>query len=98
MKGLFITRGVDQQFQLYVDPDTDPNELLRQMIEGVTVRVSDISSSWARLHIQAPPAVHIIRPEVHSKKDWGVPTDQDGVGREAVYPTQDQSRSDAPIA
>ena len=52
MKGLFITRGVDQQFQLFVDKDTDPNELLRQMIEGVTVRVSDISSSWARLHIQ----------------------------------------------
>ena len=70
MKGLFITRGIDQQFQLYVDPDTDPNELLRQMIEGVTVRVSDISSSWARLHIQAPPAVHIIRPEVHPRKDW----------------------------
>lgn len=67
MKGLFITRGVDQQFQLYVDPDTDPHELLRQMSEGVTVRVSDISS-WARLHIQAPPAVHIIRPEVHCKQ------------------------------
>ena len=63
-------RGVDQQFQLYVDPDTDPNELLRQMIEGVTVRVSDISSSWARLHIQAPPAVHIIRPDSHSKLGW----------------------------
>ena len=49
MKGLFITRGVDQQFQLFVDPSTDPHELLRQMTEGVTVRVSDISSSWARL-------------------------------------------------
>lgn len=71
MKGLFITRGIDQQFQLFVDPDTDPNELLRQMIEGVTVRVSDISSSWARLHIQAPPALHIIRPEAHSKQAWG---------------------------
>ena len=54
MKGLFITRGVDQQFQLFVEPDTDPNELLRQMVEGGTVRVSDISSSWAKLHIQAP--------------------------------------------
>lgn len=73
MKGLFITRGIDQQFQLFVDPDTDPNELLRQMIEGVTVRVSDISSSWARLHIQAPPALHIIRPEAHSKQAWGSP-------------------------
>ena len=67
MKGLFITRGIDQQFQLYVDPDTDPHELLRQMSEGVTVRVSEISSSWAKLHIQAPPAVHIIRHDVHSK-------------------------------
>ena len=73
MKGLFITRGIDQQFQLYVDPDTDPSELLRQMIEGVTVRVSDISSSWAKLHIQAPPALHIIRPEAHSKQEWGSP-------------------------
>lgn len=72
MKGLFITRGVDQQFQLFVDPDTDPNELLRQMIEGVTVRVSEISSSWARLHIQAPPSLHIIRPEVHSRREWTV--------------------------
>lgn len=67
MKGLFITRGVDQQFQLFVDPDTDPNELLRQMIEGVTVRVSEISSSWAKLHIQAPQMLHIIRPDAHPK-------------------------------
>lgn len=73
MKGLFITRGIDQQFQLYVDPDTDPNELLRQMIEGVTVRVSEISRSWAKFHIQAPPALHIIRPEAHSKQGWGSP-------------------------
>lgn len=70
MKGLFITRGIDQQFELFVDPDTDPNELLRQMIEGITVRVSDISSSWARLHIQAPPSLHIIRPEAHSRREW----------------------------
>lgn len=70
MKGLFITRGVDQQFQLFVEPDTDPNELLRQMIEGVTVRVSEISSSWAKLHIQAPPSLHIIRPESHTRQQW----------------------------
>lgn len=70
MKGLFITRRIDQQFELYVAPDTDPNELLRHMIEGVTVRVSEISSSLARLHIQAPPSVHIIRPENHSKLGW----------------------------
>ena len=80
MKGLFITRGIDQQFQLYVDPDTDPNELLRQMIEGVTVRVSEISSSWAKLHIQAPPALHIIRPESHARQGWktkiGIPPSQ----------------------
>ena len=67
MKGLFITPGIDQQFQLYVDPDTDPNEMLRQMIEGVTVR---ISRSWARLHIQAPATLHIIRPDVHTKQAW----------------------------
>lgn len=71
MKGLFITRGVNQQFELFVDPDTDPHQLLRQMIEGVTVRVSDISSSWARLHIQAPPVLHIIRPEAHNRNEWG---------------------------
>ena len=80
MKGLFITRGIDQQFQLYVDPDTDPKELLRQMIEGVTVRVSEISSSWAKLHIQAPPALHIIRPESHARQGWktkiGIPPSQ----------------------
>lgn len=69
MKGLFITRGVDQQFQLFVDPDTDPNELLRQMIEGVTVRVSDISSSWARLHIEAPRTLKIIRHDAHDRRD-----------------------------
>lgn len=71
MKGLFITRGIDQQFQLYVDPNTDPNELLRQMIDGVTIRVSEISRSWAKLHIQALAALHIIRPEAHSKANWG---------------------------
>jgi len=86
MKGLFITRGIDQQFELFVDPDTDPNELLRQMIEGVTVRVSDISSSWARLHIQAPPALHIIRPEAHSRHGWRAQTDPHSAGREAVCP------------
>lgn len=70
MKGLSITRGIDQQFQLYVDPNTDPHDLLRQMSDGVTIRVSEISSSWASLHIQAPPSVHIIRPENHSKLGW----------------------------
>lgn len=76
MKGLFITRRIDQQFELYVAPDTDPNELLRHMIEGVTVRVSEISSSLARLHIEAPPALHIIRPEAHSKQQWRSPISQ----------------------
>lgn len=70
MKGLFITRGIDQQVQLFVDPNTDPHELLRLMTDGITLRVSDISSSWARLHIQAPPAIQIIRPESHAKGDW----------------------------
>ena len=70
MKGLFITRRIDQQFELYVAPDTDPNELLRHMIEGVTVRVSALSRSWAKLHIQAPPALHIIRPESHARQGW----------------------------
>ena len=70
MKGLFITRGVDQQFQLFVEPGTDPNELLRQMIDGVTIRVSEISRIWAKLHIQAPAALHIIRPDVHTKQAW----------------------------
>lgn len=70
MKGLFITRGIDQQVQLFVDPNTDPHELLRKMADGVTIRVSDISSSWARLYIQAPPAIQIIRPEAHAKGDW----------------------------
>lgn len=70
MKGLFITRGIDQQVQLFVAPNTDPHELLRHMTEGITLRVSDISSSWARLHIQAPHTVKIIRPDVHDKAVW----------------------------
>lgn len=70
MKGLFITRGIDQQVQLFVDPNADPHELLRQMTDGITLRVSDISSSWARLHIQAPRVVQIIRPEKHSVEEW----------------------------
>ena len=70
MKGLFITRGIDQQVQLFVDPNTDPHELMRQMTEGITLRVSDISSSWARLHVQAPQAVKIIRPDAHKKVGW----------------------------
>ena len=71
MKGLFITRGIDQQVQLFVDPKTDPHELLRQMTEGVTIRVATISSCWARLHLDAPPAIQIIRPESHEKESWG---------------------------
>ena len=70
MKGLFITRGIDQQVQLFVDPNTDPHELLRQMTEGVTIRVATLSSSWARLHIQAPRTLKIIRPDAHEKTDW----------------------------
>ena len=70
MKGLFITRGIDQQVQLFVDPNTDPHELLRQMTEGVTIRVATLSSCWARLHLDAPPAIHIIRPEAHKKGEW----------------------------
>ena len=98
MKGLFITRGIDQQFELFVDPDTDPHELLRQMIEGVTVRVSDISSSWARLHIQAPPAVHIIRPEVHSKHCQRQPTHSRCDERESIIQPVVSAHGIAPSA
>lgn len=67
MKGLLITRGIDQELHLFVDPGISADELHRQLADGITIRVSDISRSWARLHIQAPPALHIIRPDSHSK-------------------------------
>lgn len=73
MKGLLITRGIDQELHLFVDPGISADELHRQLAEGITIRVSDISRSWARLHIQAPPALKIIRPEAHSKQDWRRP-------------------------
>ena len=71
MKGLFITRGIDQQVQLFVDPNTDPHELLRQMTEGITIRVATLSRCWARLHLAAPSAIQIIRPDIHKREEWG---------------------------
>lgn len=62
MKGLFITRGIDQQVQLFVDPDADKEEVFRLLAKGFSIRISCIDNRGAMLHIEAPKALQVIRP------------------------------------
>lgn len=67
---LVMTRRPGEELVLFVAADTDPMALLRQLQAGITICVTHADRKGAALSIDAPRAVHILRPEVCSPQEW----------------------------
>lgn len=63
---LIIGRRVGEKIRLTIDPDVDPQEALRQLIEhGIEIEVGSIKSgNHVRFCIQAPREVRVMREEL----------------------------------
>lgn len=68
--GLTITRRVNEELLLTIDPDMDPADLARQLRVGVRLTVANVENGRVRLRIFAPWAVKVTRPERFSPEEF----------------------------
>ena len=62
---LVLTRREGEQIQLTIDPGADTDKLLRRLlIDGITIGINELSGGRARISIEAPPEVVILRTEL----------------------------------
>lgn len=62
--GLVISRRMGEEFVLFAAPGIAPAELAEQLAEGITIRVNEIDRDKARLAIEAPRSIRILRSEL----------------------------------
>ena len=63
--GLTLTRTPGQQIQLDIEPGTTAEELYQALQSGITITLIECRSAGARINIQAPGCIDILRPEYH---------------------------------
>lgn len=65
---LVLTRREGEKITIRVQPGTDPDELLEQlMIDGITIDVLETAGSRARIGIEAPQDLQILRAELEER-------------------------------
>jgi len=65
MSYLVLTRREGEKITLRVQPGTDPDDLLAQLLlDGITVTVKDIEAGRAKIAIEAPLDLQILRSEL----------------------------------
>lgn len=65
MSYLVLTRKEGQRITLRVQPGTNAEELLEQLLlDGITIKLKDIDGSRARIAIEAPLDLQILRSEL----------------------------------
>jgi ABC-type Zn2+ transport system substrate-binding protein/surface adhesin len=64
--GLIITRKVNEEFVMFAAPGADPELLIEQLTEGLTIRVHEVNDSGThvKLDICAPHGLKILRSEL----------------------------------
>ncbi|WP_220815664.1 carbon storage regulator [Pseudomonas paralcaligenes] len=67
MGNLILHRRVGQTIHLSMNPGADPQEVLDQLADGITITLSDITDRRAGLAITAPPDVETMRAELCSQ-------------------------------
>ncbi|MBU0813028.1 MAG: carbon storage regulator [Alphaproteobacteria bacterium] len=68
MSYLVLTRCEGEQITLRVQPGTDADDLLAQLLlDGITVTVSAIEKGRAKIGIEAPSDLQILRSELESR-------------------------------
>jgi sRNA-binding carbon storage regulator CsrA len=62
---LVISRRNGESFYLHLQPDADTEQLLKQLATtGIEIRLGEINGSQARIHIDAPDAISVMREEL----------------------------------
>jgi sRNA-binding carbon storage regulator CsrA len=62
---LVLSRKEGEQIRLTIDPGVDTEKLLRRLlIDGITIGINELSGRQARISIEAPPEVVILRTEL----------------------------------
>lgn len=62
---LVLTRREGEKISLRVQPGTNPDDLLAQLLlDGITVTVKDIEAGRAKIAIEAPLDLQILRSEL----------------------------------
>lgn len=65
MSYLVLTRREGEKITLRVQPGTDADDLLAQLLlDGITVTVKNIEGSRAKIAIEAPQDLQILRSEL----------------------------------
>lgn len=65
MSHLVLTRREGEKISLRVQPGTNPDDLLAQLLlDGITVTVKDIEAGRAKIAIEAPLDLQILRSEL----------------------------------
>ncbi|MCQ4258856.1 carbon storage regulator [Stutzerimonas stutzeri] len=65
MSYLVLTRKEGQRITLRVQPGTDAEDLLAQLLlDGITIKLKDIDGSRAKIAIEAPADLQILRSEL----------------------------------
>lgn len=66
--GLTLTRHIDETIRLEIAPGTTPDELYDALLDGITVRLVDVSGSKAKIDVTAPQQLQMYRPEAHESR------------------------------
>lgn len=65
MSYLVLTRKEGEKITLRVQPGTCPEDLLAQLLlDGITIKLKDIDGSRAKIAIEAPADLQILRSEL----------------------------------
>ena len=68
MSYLVLTRREGEQITLRVQPGTDADDLLAQLLlDGITVTVTAVENGQAQIGIEAPSDLQILRSELESR-------------------------------
>ena len=62
---LVLSRKEGEEIRLSIQPGVDTEKLLNQLLtDGITIRVSDLTSNQVRIGIEAPREVLVLRSEL----------------------------------
>lgn len=68
MSYLVLTRKEGEMITLRVQPGTDADDLLAQLVlDGITIKLKDIDGSRAEIAIEAPADLQILRSELEEQ-------------------------------
>ena len=66
--GLTLTRHINETIRLDIAPGVTPDELYDALLDGITVRLVDVSGSKAKIDVTAPQELQMYRLEASAAR------------------------------